>query len=304
MSEARKSSADGGAGELSEQIHRHPQEIDQEKERLELELIDFLDAASEDSFDVESWEALLAKRRAIEATPDVEAFDTLKKQADFCRRFGPVFDQIEAETQENTAPPKKKKSRFAMRRILLIAAALIVVFGAMITAQAFGFDIFGSIARWTNETFRFQNADTAYVAITMRPLAEGEEKAYETFQEVIDAFGITGPLFPEDIPDYLGNPKISVVNRSGGIYVKVDYVNKSSFLKMRFNESVGNDFGEIEKEAHTGSLFFGGIQHYVLSDLGIEKVTWRIGAIECRASGNLSEEEMENLIKSIYEERE
>lgn len=45
-----------------------------------------------------------------------------------------------------------------------------------------------------------------------------------------------------------------------------------------------------------------GIQHYIMVDLGITKIVWINGELECHLSGNLSEEEMNEVLYSIYED--
>lgn len=42
-----------------------------------------------------------------------------------------------------------------LKRLIPVAAVVAVTFSSMVAAQAFGFDIFGALARWTAETFHF-----------------------------------------------------------------------------------------------------------------------------------------------------
>ena len=85
-----------------EQDQRHPQDIEEEKERLELELIDSLDAVTEDNFDIGKLETLLAERRALGYPPELDAIDVEKKLAEFCQRYAPVFDRLETESHHSS----------------------------------------------------------------------------------------------------------------------------------------------------------------------------------------------------------
>lgn len=63
------------------------------------------------------------------------------------------------EDREEKVSTKSGKSFF--RKVVLLAAAISIMFACMIAAQAAGVDVFGALARWTEETFRFKdNSDT------------------------------------------------------------------------------------------------------------------------------------------------
>ncbi len=50
---------------------------------------------------------------------------------------------------------KRRRSKVISRRIAMVAAVISILFATMVVAQASGLDIWGAIARWTDETFRF-----------------------------------------------------------------------------------------------------------------------------------------------------
>ena len=59
--------------------------------------------------------------------------------------------------------------------------------------------------------------------------------------------------------------------------------------------------GSVEKNNQAVVFWnFEGIKHYQLADNGIEKIAWINGNFECHASGNVTREEMNRIIASIY----
>ena len=102
------------------------------------------------------------------------------------------FDDDEEDEAQPKVPVKqvRKPVRHVFRRVGLVAAVIVVIFGLMITAQAAGLDIFGAIARWTDETFHFSVSGEAQAADWTEP-----------FQEDLSEAGLDSSILPSYLPD-------------------------------------------------------------------------------------------------------
>lgn len=102
------------------------------------------------------------------------------------------FDDDEEDEAQPKVPVKqvRKPVRHVFRRVGLVAAVVVVIFGLMITAQAAGLDIFGAIARWTDETFHFSVSGEAQAANWTNP-----------FQEELSEAGLDSSVLPSYLPD-------------------------------------------------------------------------------------------------------
>ncbi len=102
------------------------------------------------------------------------------------------FDDDEEDEAQPKVPVKqvRKPVRHVFRRVGLVAAVVVVIFGLMITAQAAGLDIFGAIARWTDETFHFSVSGEAQAANWTDP-----------FQEELSEAGLDSSVLPSYLPD-------------------------------------------------------------------------------------------------------
>ena len=199
---------------------------------------------------------------------------------------------------------ERKRIPLAFRRIGVAAAAIAVMLASMVTAQAFGLDIFGTIARWTAETFQFQPKDAPYAVITNNPLQEGESAEYDSLEEALDAFGITVPLIPQRIPERFELDHINATNQPSGLFICADYTCDNGFLQIRFKKTEIADLSSLEKQPGSiGMVDTAEIEHYLLRDVLSLKAVWQNGELECRISGTVSQEEMRDIIYSIYEER-
>ena len=93
----------------------------------------------------------------------------------------------------------KSYAKNIFRKVVPLAATIAVVFMSMIAAQAAGVDIFGSLARWTEETFHFNGGDSTPAADGTRP--QVEDDTYLAIQAEVDKLGIDIPVVPTWFPD-------------------------------------------------------------------------------------------------------
>ena len=303
MSDAHKAPVGGRAGDAMEQIHSHLKyDSNEQTERLRDELADLLFQSDNESFDDNRLEALLDALDQADPLPELP--DTEESLIAFHEKYAPLFASAEAASAQNTtssAFSEKKHFRRPFLKILPIAAALVLLLGSM-SAQAFGFDLFGALARWTAEIFHIGSDEVPHAAITLRPLAEGESANYDSLQEAVEAFGITEPIVPTWIPERFELMNVTASNREGKIFICAEYVHEDEFLQIRYNEIETNS-NIVEKESRPVRYHsYGNIEHYLVSDLGWTKAIWQNGSLECCFAGNTSEQEMIDMIDSVYEE--
>lgn len=298
MSDAQKDPVFGRAGEDLEQIYDH---LRDPKEQLLDELTDLMLQGTEEELDSDRLDQLLDALDEIDPLPELEAFDTQKSLERFRREHADLFASVEAAAAVVSDPSSDKKpSRHAFFKYLPIAALLVLLLGSA-TAQAFGVDVLGVIAHWSSEIFQLNSRSTPYAAIQTVPLAEGESAAYETLEDAVEAFGITAPIVPQWLPERFTLTEVTATNRSSGIMIYADYISDDGFFQIRYKETAISDLSSLEQEGADVKMHTqGNIRHYLLYDLGRYKVFWQNGELECRMSGTATEQEMKDIIDSIY----
>ena len=304
MSDAHKAPVGGRAGDAMEQIHSHLKyDSNEQTEHLRDELADLLFQSDNESFDDNRLEALLDALDQADPLPELP--DTKESLNAFHEKYAPLFASAEAASAQNTtssAFSEKKHFRRPFLKILPIAAALVLLFGS-VSAQAFGFDLFGALARWTAEIFHIGSDEVPHAAITLRPLSEGESANYDSLQEAVEAFGITEPVVPTWVPERFELMNVTAANRKGRILIYGDYVIGEDFLQISYNEIEANSNIVEKEDGSVKSHSSGNIQHYLFFDLGRTKAVWQNGSLECCIAGNTSEQEMMDMIDSVYEEK-
>ena len=155
------------------------------EEELSRALEEAFDSMTDETYDddiISAYLEALDRKDPIVNMPDVD-----KEISEF---WNGVSSAIPPEFIR-AAPPKK---RTGLRRIFhtgLVAAIMVaVLFGVMVAAQAAGVDVFGAVARWTEETFHFNVSG-----------ADGSTAWFADYQEELDAAGLSKEYLPTWVPE-------------------------------------------------------------------------------------------------------
>ena len=294
--------ADGGKAQKYERLKG------KSIERLTDEYTALLRRAASGDIDLELTQAYLDAMDEKEPIPF--ALEETATYERFAEKHAAMLEELDRPVQSmelhasDQQRPVETRSRGALRRTSPVAAAAALILGTMISAQAMGVDVFGKIARWTEETFHFSSVEQAAV-ITKYPLAEGERMTFETLEDAVDAFGITAPIVPKRIPDGLSLTGVTALYNASGIEIYAAYEGDgdAELFAVDYREVAAGGETIVEKDASSVGLYErNGIGHYLITDKGCEKAIWQNGELECFMAGMIARQEMREIIDSIYEE--
>lgn len=314
MSKFQDGAKQGGVGEEVEQIHGHYTEEQQSAEKLTDELSEWLSNVSEDSFDENELDRILNQLNKIEPIEDIDTESELER---LHQQFDVLFEEAQEALEQEEArsaevPPVTQLSSVrktkTIRRLVPLVAAIAILFATLITAQALGIDVIGGIARWTSEVFSLgnnQNINSNIVEITQRPIQDGEERSYSALQDALDDFGVTGKIAPKWIPERFqqaenieifanANPYISI----GAYYI----VSDDEIFSFAIHEKSEDSPFSVEKdEREPRSLVINNQVFYIFNNYNAINAVWANGNVEGYIVGHLTEEELNKVLKSIYE---
>lgn len=189
-----------------------------------------------------------------------------------------------------TLPPVKKRFPALWRTARIAAATVAVLFALMVGAQASGLNVFGALAQWTSETFHFGNRN--------------QSENYNLFlewlgkngisQDVVpalfsDSYLVSEPIFETN--DIFVSAEISFDNESGNNfricikrYLSQDKIEGTTFEK---------DTAPVEQYTSHNRTF------YIFNNNNSIMATWADGALIETIVGNLSMNDLKNIIDSI-----
>lgn len=261
-------------------------------------LSDMWDATDDLTYSAAWTDECLKKIDSIEDAPE---FDVDASLNNFLSKHSRLVE-CASRTSENSSP---KTSRW--KSPVAAVVAILVVLGSMVTAQALGIDVFGAIARWTNETFHFamssQNGDTFNTDI-QNSNSYSPDGEYGSIQEALDACGIDQNVSPQQLPDGFELARVSVCSLPSQVEIEAIYTSDDSMFSLaifRYNspEVVGQTV--FEKDSEDMILYNkNDITYYIMSNNQQLTAVWMPQErLACTITGDLSIEEVEYLIDSM-----
>lgn len=242
-----------------------------------------LDSMSEETYDpalVAAYLDALEKKVPMAEPPDARG-----AEVGFWRRLGVV------KPAQETQPVKRRRYRVPVT----VAATLALLFTLMICVQAAGFDIFGSLARWTGETFHF----------TPSAQETAVSPYYEPLRQVLEDNKILGELAPRWYPEGFAalEPEVEKSKLSVTVSTKCQRQDGKEFtiaITWNFNSEHQGTMVFEKDDTSVEVYTSGGRTFYILSNS--ENTTWAVWSeegFEESIRGALSVDEVKKIIDSI-----
>ena len=165
----------------------------------------------------------------------------------------------------------------------------------MVTAQAIGFDIFGALAQWTEDTLHFVTGTTDPASEALRQVVQG----------AFDECGVTIPA-PAWYPEGTKRAKdidVAEMERSTLVMCEFQCSDKYFFIEVQqYHENdrvpgytLEKDVSEVEEYSSNGRLF------YITSNLSSSCAVYSSDQTIMVINGDLSLETLKHMIDSIGE---
>ena len=296
MPENRTHPVNRSPKEDSSQINEHLNNMPIDK--LTDALADMWDAADDFTYSAAEMDACLEKIEQTEVAPKFDVDASLNRFLDKHSRLVECASRTSKKSRPNTSRWKPS---------VAAAIAVLVVLGSLVTAQALGIDVFGAIARWTDETFHFsassQNeADSdADIQNSTDQSPDGE---YTSLQDALDACGIKQSVIPQQLPNGFELAKVSVYSLPSQVEIEAIYTSNDRIFSLtifRYNspDVVGQTI--FEKDSEDMILYDKkGITYYIMSNNQQLTAVWMPQELlTCTITGDLSIEEIKNLLDSV-----
>jgi hypothetical protein len=224
-----------------------------------------------------------------------------------------IYDFAE-DTKDNTSYPSDVKKledinlfrrdrrplrrKALLRMACVIASVVIVLFSSTIVARAFGFDLWGAVAKWTSDTFGFESKDTTDEGtVTGPPVIK-----YVDLAEALYDYNIAAELVPSWIPNAFSLADLKILETPKKIVFDAVYNNDNKSITIHITDISEGTNGSYEKDEQYTTIYEkNDIIHYIMTNNEQIVAIWMNENYECMISGNLSEHELKKMIDSIYE---
>ena len=196
-------------------------------------------------------------------------------------------------------PAKKKTVGFSrwQKWVATIAAVLVLVFGSAITAQAFGFDLFEIIAKWTKETFHFGYVSD--VGETNEPSPD-INNPFASLHDALAKYEIKCGLVPTWIPAGYEDDGVKIKEAPTQRVFTAKYINGEKSIRIRIADYLDNYPVQVEQSGTLVEIVsVGDCDFYIFDNEGQLQAAWIYERFECYISGSMTLSEIKTMINSI-----
>lgn len=250
-----------------------------------------------------------------------QALDNLLRQVMLDATRQEYGDLIERQPEHDFSPAFEKKMqkliqradhpvRYRCLRTLRIAAALAALLTLLTVATAAaGYDIWRMLAEWTAEKITLSPGQIEYADPDDIHIPENPEE-YADLQAALAAYGINLSLAPKQLPEGFAMEKLIVDCETfvSHIVFHASYRRGESYLSIQVEIYIedeyrqGESFGDVYKdEGDPIPYVVGDITHLLTTNAGWPVALWANGPAECSIIGDITMEELKQMIDSIYE---
>ena len=203
--------------------------------------------------------------------------------------------------KENTENAPASKSRVVfptwLRRVATVAAVLAIFMVITTSVNAFGYDLWGKVATWSQEFFHFE--DETQGTEGSEPDVD-DETEYSSLQDALNAYRIEQRLAPQWFPDGYELTDLLVFDSPREVSISAKYERDDTEIRISIRQLIGSKPEEVEKsENYILAYDANGITYYIFSNNSNLQATWVVEEFEGLIIGSVTIEEMKAIIDSI-----
>lgn len=217
-----------------------------------------------------------------------------------------IYDFEDTDTGITQKPFKKLSHPQRRRRMIRFAsvatAFAVVLLAGTLTANALGFDLWGTVAKWTKDMFGFSSL--APRETTSEVQGSNDATKSDSLQNTLNQYGITANLVPTWFPDGYSLKSVDVSETPARTTIYAIYSCEDDEVLVTITSLSKPSTSTFEKDNNDVTVYSAnGIEHYIMTNLDLTNVVWKEETYECSISGDFSLEEAKKMINSIYERK-
>lgn len=245
----------------------------------------------------------LARRVMLDAA-HLEYGDLLEELPE--HDFSPEFERKMKNLIRQADHPVRHR---LLRTGQLVAALVALLLLLTVATAAAGYDIWRMLAEWTAEQITLAPGQIEYIDPDDLHIPE-EPGEYTDLQEALTAYGLNRSVVPKWLPEGFVQIHLDIEAAAKGslIIFYALYQWEKNPLVIQVNiyledeERVYDSFGNFQKDEGDPIPYeAGGITHLLTTNAGRPVALWANGPAECCISGDITMEELKQMIDSIYE---
>ena len=240
---------------------------------------------TEETYDTELIDAYL---EALERKSPMPEHPTADESYE---RFRARVGELNAAVNPQSAPARRTRPgpRRALRTVLVAVITAACLLSCMVVAQAAGVDVFGSIARWTDNLFGFGDVEDMEATPAPTEITEVTVEYIESLLPVVpDGFVMEEPSYFTD-------------SVSGCLEYSVKYTREEHYIIFNAVEQYDDNVSLYQKDDRDVSIIdVRDNKIYIFMNNDCPMAAWKTSNLECGIFTNLSMNELTQIIINSY----
>lgn len=236
---------------------------------------------------------LLARRRSErgEARDPAEALEAFKKRYP----NDLVVDEEDEACSEKVIPYSGRSAGWKRRLVAVAAAAALIAVGVM-SAGAAKFNLWETIAKWTQETFHW---GTAKEIDDYTPTAEKPSPCADLL-DLLRQNNMPTNLVPTWLPDGFTISDMQVDEHPEQRFICAQFLNGEKYILFQIHDYLNANPGQFEQSGReVQTISKNGVQYYIFNNLEATQIVWTIDHFEYEIGGAFSQDDAKKMIDSI-----
>lgn len=281
--------------------HARPNIQDLSNTELLNEVIEMVEGQSAEDMDVDAiMERLALLQERAPVAMDHAPSDIL---ADLEKQHPLVFEELDAKEAPVAAPPvevgthEAPKRRGRNRLLYYVTGVFAACFCLIVTANAFGFNPVQAFLEWAEGIVQIYNNPSGIME-----LPDDDPSEYHSLKEALDAYD----MFPEQAPNWIPEDyhllSIDISDMGALTQCSASYTSSRGELLIRATRFPDRNWsGRTERNNDGEKYEANGLVYYLVSNQDLSKAGWEYDDVSYVISGQVTEQELKDMIDSIAE---
>ncbi len=274
---------------------------DSTNEKSNLQLLDEIESlisASAEEMDTDKIEAYLSILQ--ERAPVTEGYDPEAQWTKLEAEHPLIFEEESSpcEAYPVSAEPLAERTHSRKRLIHFWRAAgisIAAVFCFVVTASAMGFPPAQAVLHWAEGIIQVYTNPSG-----LMELPDDDPSEYHSLEDALEANGIDVSGLPTWIPRDYSLSSVTVKTTDGMVKCSAFFESDRGEIVIRVLKNTMPFLAGTEERDKQGSTYLkNDVEHYLVTDREVTKAGWQIGQISYIIGGQISEDEIKEMINSI-----
>ena len=219
-----------------------------------------------------------------------KGYDPAAEYEKFKENHSELFDVPAVPLPEKA--PAGKSHFIRLKQTLVTFAALFCV--VVFVADASGAGVLDRLIEWGSETFSLRPASGEM------ELEVAEENGFKSLAEALEYYEVENPAIPTWIPNRYSIDRVAAMEAENTTTISGRYTTDSGTLFIRVTIGFEEDFTVEENQTAEHNMYQAkGIEFVLSTNMDTERATWDINGVTYSAGGNISLDELKEMLDSI-----